>query len=81
MTWSEILKRAIKVTPKMLDRLEDYINQWGKPIYMAQFISYYTQTYGQRIPHSKAVRIQAEKDSRFVFFSTGRDLKVGLRGE
>ena len=41
MTWSEILKRAIKVTP----------------------------------------RIQAEKDSRFVFFSTGRDLKVGLRGE
>ena len=48
---------------------------------MAQFISYYTQTYGQRIPHSKAVRLQAEKDSRFVFFSTGRDLKVGLRGE
>jgi len=81
MTWNEVLKRAIKVTPKMLDRLEDYINQWGKPIYMAQFISYYTQTYGQRIPHSKAVRIQAEKDSRFVFFSTGRDLKVGLRGE
>ena len=78
MIWESILKR-VKVTPKHLDLLEEYIIMWNAPVFPQQYINFLNERNMSHVPHSSNITVAAKKDDRFNIHSTGRDLKIGLR--
>ena len=79
MTWEAILK-GVKVRPKHLDLLVEYIEMMGEPVKPGDFFSFMNERNLTNVPAAGPVRVAAKKDNRFNFHSTGRDLKIGLEG-
>jgi len=77
MMWESILKR-VKVRPKHLDLLEEYILMWNAPVYPQQYITFLNERNMSHVPATSSITVAARKDDRFNIHSTGRDLKIGL---
>ena len=79
MTWETILK-GVKVRPKHLDLLVEYIEMMGAPVKPGEFFTFMNERNMSNVPAAGRVRVAARKDDRFNFHSAGRDLKIGLVG-
>ena len=79
MTWETILK-GVKVRPKHLDLLVEFIEMVQSPVKLNEFISFMNERNLSNVPSAGPVKVAAKKDNRFNFHGTGRDLKIGLEG-
>ena len=79
MTWEAILK-GVKVRPKHLDLLVEYIEMIGTPVKPGEFFSFMNERNMSNVPSQGPIKVAARKDDRFNFHGAGRDLKIGLVG-
>jgi len=79
MTWEAILK-GVKVRPKHLDLLVEFIEMMQEPVKPGDFFYFMNERNLTNVPAAGPIKVAAKKDDRFNFHSTGRDLKIGLVG-
>ena len=79
MTWEAILK-GVKVQPKHLDLLVEYIEMMREPVKPGEFFSFMNERNVSNVPAPAPVRVAANKDDRFNLHGAGRELKIGLVG-
>ena len=78
MTWQTILK--IRVKPKHLDLLVEYIEMMGEPVKPNNFVVFMNDRNLSHVPRFGPIKVGARKDDRFNFHGAGRDIKIGLEG-
>lgn len=79
MTWQAILK-GVKVRPKHLDLLVEYIEMVGTPVKPGEFFSFMNERSMSNVPSPGPIKVAAKRDNRFNFHGTGRFLSIGLVG-